>query len=116
MSPRAANPQWLADFERADSITIQTKGQSISIVDKEVLRRLVAIYTEANWKAYRHTLPGNVNDRTITLLDDGNALRRFSYTGELWETDSYTENRTAVLTDADRLYFDSLFAAVLDNE
>jgi hypothetical protein len=114
LSSRAPNPHWVADFQKTDSILIRSHGSQYLISDAETISRLRNIYENAKWKPYRHTLPGNLSDRTIYLQDGDAKLRHFSYTGSLWETESYTENRTAKLSDGDRQWIESLFALVLN--
>ena len=63
-----------------------------------------------------NTLPGNLGDRTIDLQDSDTTLRHFNYTGSLWETESYTENRTAESSDSDAQWIESLFTLVPDGE
>ncbi len=116
LSSRAPNPQWVADFQKTDSILIRGHDRQHLISDAETISRLRSIYENAKWKPYRHTLPGNLGDRTISLQDGGARLRHFSYTGSLWEAGSYTENRTAELSDDDRQWIESLFALVLNEE
>ncbi|XZE52881.1 hypothetical protein SH139x_004588 [Planctomycetaceae bacterium SH139] len=112
LSSRAPNPQWVADFQKSDSILIRSHGKQYVISDTETINRLRNIYEDAKWKPYWHTLPGNLGDRTIDLQDGDTKLRHFSYTGSLWETESYTENRTAELPDSDAQWIASLFARV----
>ncbi len=116
MASNAPNPQWLVDFGKADAILIRQSKQQIAVADAETINRLQGIYANAKWKPYWHTLPGHLDDRTIDLLDGENRLRHFSYTGKLWETKSYTENRTAELSETDRQWIESLFSAVPDGE
>lgn len=111
-SSRAPHPQWVADFQKADSIIIRIHNNQHQISDAETISRLRSIYETAKWKTYWHTLPGNIGDRTIYLQDGDTRLRHFSYTGSLWETESYTENRTTELSDRDRQWIESLFALV----
>jgi hypothetical protein len=110
------NPQWLIDFQRTKSLLIQNHNVERAVSDSETISRLQSIYANAKWKPYWHTLPGNLGDRTIDLLDGETPLRHFSYTGSLWETDSYTENRTAELSGTDRQWIESLFAVVSESE
>ena len=112
LSSRAPNPQWVADFQKADSILIRSHDNQHVIADSETISRLRSIYENAKWKPYWHTLPNNLGDRTIDVYNGGNKLRHFSYTGSLWETASYTENRTAELSDSDAQWIESLFAHV----
>lgn len=106
------DPQWLADFQNANRIAITSnQGQQI-IADPNLVARLEGIYRQATWKPYRDTLPGDLGERTIVLLDRHNELRRFNYTGTLWESNSYTEQRTAVLSEGDRKWLESLFVAI----
>jgi hypothetical protein len=114
LSSRAPDPQWVADFQKTDSIVIRVHGRQHLVSDAQTISRLRSIYENAKWKPYRHTLPGNLGDRTIYLQDGDTRLRHFSYTGSLWETESYTENRTAELSDGDRQWIESLFALVLN--
>ena len=116
IASHAPNPQWLADFEKADAISIQKNNQQVALSDADTIDRLRDIYANAKWKLYWHTLPGHLNERTIDLLDGEDRLRHFSYTGSLWETESYTENRTADLSDSDRLWIESLFSALPEAE
>ncbi|HBE66437.1 MAG TPA: hypothetical protein DDX19_27530 [Rhodopirellula baltica] len=115
-SSHAPNPQWLADFQKTDSILIRNHDQQHVIADAEAVNRLRNVYENAKWKPYWHTLPGNLGDRTIDLQNGETNLRHFSYTGSLWETESYTENRTAELSDSDARWIESLFALVPDGE
>lgn len=116
IASHAPNPQWLADFEKADAIMIEKHNQQVVVSDAEKINRLKDIYASAKWKPYWHTLPGHLNDRTIDLLDGEHRLRHFSYTGTLWETESYTENRTAKLSETDRQWIESLFSEVPEGE
>ena len=116
LSSHAPNPQWVADFQKANSILIRNHDNPYAISDAETINRLRSIYENAKWKPYWHTLPGNLDDRTIDLHDGDTKLRHFSYTGSLWETESYTENRTAELADTDARWIESLFARVPDHE
>lgn len=112
LSSRAPNPQWVADFQKTDSILLRSHDNQHVIADWETISRLRSIYENAKWKPYWHTLPGDLGHRTIDLYDGDNKLRHFSYTGSLWETESYTENRTAELSDSDAQWIESLFARV----
>lgn len=116
LSSPGPDPHWLVDFHNADSILIRNHHSQREISDAETVNRLRTIYENAEWKPYWHTLPGNLGDRTIELLDGETKLRQFSYTGTLWETESSTENRTAKLSDADAQWIESLFALVADGE
>ncbi len=109
LSSRSPNPQWLADFQKTDSILIHSHGKKHRISDAETINRLRSIYENAKWKTYRTTLPGNIGDRTIGLQVGDTRLRHFSYTGLLWETGSYTEIRTAELSDHEMQWIESLF-------
>lgn len=109
---RAPSPQWVADFRNTDAIVIRRNNSQNTISDVETITRLRRIYESAKWKPYWHTLPGNLGDRTIDLHRGDTKLRRFSYTGLLWETDSYTDNRTAELSESDAQWIESLFARV----
>ncbi len=111
-SSHAPNPQWLVDFQNTDSILIRNHDDQCVISDAETISRLRKIYENAKWRPYCHTLPGDLGDRTIELLDGKTSLRRFSFTGSLWECKSYTENRTAELSDSDVQWIESLFALV----
>ncbi len=110
LSSHSPNPQWVADFQKTDSILIRVHDTQHAILDTETIKRLQDIYENAKWKPYWHTLPGNLGDRTIDLHDGDTKLRHFSYTGSLWETESYTENRTAELSISDAQWIESLFA------
>jgi len=114
LSSRAPNPQWIADLQKTDSILIRSRDKEHLISDMETINRLRSIYENAKWKPYWHTLPGNLGDRTIRLQDGDTRLKHFCYTGSLWECGSYTENRTAELSDSDRQWIESLFARVPD--
>ena len=116
MASHEPKPQWLADFGSADAISIRKQQQQRVVSDAETIARLKDIYANVEWKPYWHTLPGNLNERTIDLLDGENRLRQFSYTGALWETESYTENRTAELSETDRQWIESLFSAVPESD
>ncbi|MFO0911423.1 MAG: hypothetical protein U0795_00580 [Pirellulales bacterium] len=110
----APNPQWLTDFQRTDAILVTKKNAQVTISDPQVIDRLRNIYANAKWKPYWHTLPGYIGDQTISLFDGETKLRHFDYDGGLWETESYNENRTAQLADADRQFIESLFNEVSD--
>ena len=112
LGSNAPNPQWLADFQKTDAILIQYNNQELTVSDTETINRLQNIYTNAKWKPYWHTLPANLNERTIELREGQTKLRNFSYTGSLWESESYTKNRTAELSDTDKNWIESLFAKV----
>lgn len=112
----APNPEWLADFQKADAILIRNNDQELTVSDAETIDRLQSIYTNAKWTPYWHTLPGHLDERTITLLDGESKMRGFSYPGSLWETHSYSENRTGELSEADHQWLESLFALVSDEE
>ncbi len=113
----APNPKWLSDFQRTNAILV-TKNKSkdqLTISDTQAINRLRDIYANAKWQVYWHTLPGNLGERSITLLDGETEVRNFNYTGVLWESDSYTENRTAELSMADKQFIESLFDKVPDD-
>ncbi len=112
LSSRAPKPNWVADFKKADSILIRSHDNQYVISDAETISRLRNIYENARWKPYWHTLPGNLDDQRIDLQYGDTRLRHFSYAGSLWETESYTENRTAELSDSDAQWIESLFAHV----
>ena len=116
LASNAPNPKWLIDFQRTNAIFVSKdkKKDQLTISDPQAINRLRDIYANAKWKVYWHTLPGNLGERTITLLDGEDKVRNFNYTGVLWESESYTENRTAELTDADTQFIESLFAKVPD--
>lgn len=116
LASNAPNPQWLTDFQKTDAVLVRKTKQELTITDSDTISRLQNIYASAKWAPYWHTLPGNLDDRTIDLLDGENKLRHFSYTGVLWETESYTENRTAELSEADRRWIESIFAMVPQRE
>ena len=106
-----ANPEWIADLDRTDTIVLQADDATMSITDDATIRRLADIYANAKWEPYWHTLPGNW-DRSIDLFADGDKLQHFSYTGVLWENERYDSNRTAKLADADREWIERLFAGI----
>lgn len=112
IASNAPHPQWLADFQRADSVRVQKNDTHVTLTDSQTIERLRTIYATAKWKRYWHTLPGDLGEQTIELLDGETVLRRFSYAGDLWETASYTENRTTELTATDRQWIESLFDIV----
>lgn len=116
LSSRAPKSQWLSDFQKADSILIQSNGHQRTVTDPQVVRRLHGIYADSNWMPYQYTLPGDIGDRTIELRLANTTLRRFSYTGSLWETESYTGNRTAELPDGDTQWIESLFEHVTEQQ
>lgn len=62
MISHAPNPKWLADFNQADTLSIQNRGDQIVVTDQEVINRLREIYSRAKWKPYRTTLPGDLNE------------------------------------------------------
>lgn len=104
------DPEWAKDFDKVDMIVLHRKGEApISINDPVTIDRLRVIYNDSKWAPYWHTLPGNLGDQTIEIYDGNTKLRTFSYTGELWESESYTKNRTTELSDVDRQWIDSLF-------
>lgn len=114
LASNAPNPKWMTDFQTANALRL-TKGKSqITVSDPQAIDRLRDIYATAKWKTYWHTLPETLRERTIELLDGESKLRQFSYTGTLWETESYTENRTAKLAESDRRFIESLFAELPD--
>lgn len=108
MSSRA-NPDWIADLNRADTIVIRVEDASTTIVDEDTIRRFVDIYANAKWEPYWHTLPADGWERSIELMVDGEQLRDFAYTGVLWESEGYDSNRTATLAAADQQWMESLF-------
>ncbi len=117
LASNAPNPKWLSDFQRTNAILV-TKNKNkdqLTISDTQAINRLRDIYANAKWQVYWHTLPGNLGERSITLLDGETEVRNFNYTGVLWESDSYTENRTAELSVADKQFIESLFAKVPDD-
>lgn len=114
LASNAPNPKWLTDFQRTNAILVAKKNDQLTISDPQAINRLRDIYANAKWKVYWHTLPGNLGEQTIALLDGENKLRHFDYTGALWESESYTENRTAELSEADRQFIESLFTKILD--
>lgn len=116
LSSDRPSPQWLTDFNNTDSIRIRRHDDQLVISDSKTIDRLRSIYENSEWKPYRHTLPGHFGDRTIDLQDGETTLRQFSYTGSLWETESYTENRTAALSSSDSQWIDALFARVPEGE
>lgn len=104
------DPEWVADFDIADTLVLRRKDTApIKITESATIKRFRSIYQESKWTPYWHTLPGNLGDRTIEIYDGDVRLRTFSYDGTLWESDSYTENRTAELDDDDRQWISSLF-------
>lgn len=114
LTSTAPNPQWLADFDKADSLLIQKHARKHVTSDPETIKRLQDIYENARWKPYRATLPAGLDARTINLQDRGTILRRFSYHGVLWETSSHTQCRTAEISGSDAAWIESLFTVVSD--
>lgn len=112
LASNAPAPQRLADFKQADGIVLKSNQGQQTISDQRVITRLERIYSEAKWIPYRDTLPGQLSQRSITLRDDQTPLCHFDYTGTLWEGGSYTELRTAELSEEDRRWLDSLFAMI----
>ncbi|WP_199590193.1 hypothetical protein [Bremerella cremea] len=112
LASSAPDPHWLADFQKADGIMIKTNHGQRTIAHPDAVARLERIYAEAKWKPYRDTLPGNLGQQKIVLLDGKADLRHFSYTGALWESTSYTEQRTAALSEEDRKWLEFLFAMI----
>lgn len=112
LSSNAPNPHWLTDLQKTDLIVVQKSDSHVKISDVETIVRLQSIYTNAKWKQYTHTLPNHLDAQTIEFHDGGTKLGHFNYTGVLWETDSYTKNRTTELSDADRQWIESLFEMV----
>lgn len=104
-----ADPAWLKDFARTDTIELRTKNQTQRISDAETINRLQQIYANANWQAYWHTLPASIVERTIHLYDDDEKTRRLCYGHLLWELDASDDVRTATLSDDDRAWLDGLF-------
>ncbi len=103
---------WSADLARADAIEVRTKTGTIRITDADAIERLATIHSNATWSTYWHTLPGDLGDRSIYLLSDGKELRHFTYTGVLWESNAYDDNRMATLGATDRDWLDSLFGLI----
>jgi len=104
------DPKWVKDLDNADTIVLRRKDAApIRITNPETINHLRSIYTDSKWAPYWHTLPGDLDERTIEIYDGDTKLRAFSYTGTLWESESYTENRTTELSDVDRQWIDSLF-------
>ncbi|MDB4386561.1 hypothetical protein N9Z47_04265 [bacterium] len=115
MQSNAANPEWVADLARTDSMIVRSGDSTARITDTAQIQRFRELYTNAKWKRYLYTLPGNLNDRTIDVYQGDNELRHFSYVGVLWENERYDSNRTATLSDNDRLWLESLFDAAVPN-
>lgn len=115
---RRPDPDWLADFDRANSIIVSKKKQSsITIRDTETLQRLRKIYSSSRWKPYVGTIPGDIDHRTIAIADGERVLRRFTTAlGLFWESGSYTENRTTELNAADSVWIENLFARLSDTD
>ncbi len=114
LASNAPNAKWLTDFQRTNAILVTKNKVQTTISDPQTIDRLREIYANAKWKTYWHTLPGNLGEQTIALLDGENKLRHFDYTGALWESESYTENRTADLSEGDRQFIESLFTKFPD--
>ncbi|MEL6110595.1 MAG: hypothetical protein AAFU85_31705 [Planctomycetota bacterium] len=109
LSSNVPRSTWQADFQKADSLLIRVGDRETVMTERAKIDRLNDIYVNARWKPYRHTLPGNLGEKVIVLRNGDDELRRFSYTGGLWETESYTRNRTARLSDEDAKWVKSLF-------
>lgn len=101
---------WIDDLARTDMIELRSDDSSARLTDAADISRLNDIYTNARWETYWHTLPADVTDRKIALWSDGHELRRFSYTGSLWELNASDGVRTAKLDADDCRWLDSLFA------
>ena len=108
LSP-TADQNWLRDLNRADSIVLGRQNVEHKISDREAITRLARIYSTAEWKTYLHTLPGNLDDRTIDICLNGSKLRHMSYTGILWEIQNYESNRVASISIEDCEWIESLF-------
>ena len=109
-TPKQPDPEWIKDFDNADTVVLRRKNAApVTITDSATVNRLQSIYTDSKWVPYWHTLPGHLRERTIEIYNGDTKLRTFPYTGTLWESKSYTENRTAELSDADQQWIDSLF-------
>ena len=104
------DPAWVKSFDSADMIVLRQIGAApVNITDPRTINRLRDICTDSTWAPYWHTLPGNLGSQAIEIYEGEAKLRAFSCTGALWESQSYTRNRTTELSDVDRQWIDSLF-------
>ena len=106
-----ADPAWLTDFSRTDTIELYTQNGSRTTSDLATIERIQKIYSVSQWSTHRVTLPSSIMHRIIYLYDDDVELRRLCYSqpGTLWEFDSSDDVRTAKVSDDDRVWLDELF-------
>ena len=102
----------MRDLSRADAIVLNQNGRELKFVDLETISRLTDVYAKSKWETYWHTLPSNLGERTIDVYLNGTKIRRMSYTGVLWELNQEDSDRTTPLTDADRIWLESLFQSI----
>lgn len=109
--PHQADPAWLTDFAKTDTIELHTQNDSRKTSDPATIERIQRIYSVAEWNAYRVTLPASIMNRVIYLYDDDVKLRRLCYSqsGTLWEFDASDDVRTATVSGDDRVWLDKLF-------
>ena len=115
ISPNADNT-WARDLNSADAIVLNQNGQQLTFVDRETISRLADVYAKSKWEVYWHTLPSNLGERTIDVYLNGSKIRRMSYTGVLWEHNQEYSDRTTPLSDADRVWLESLFNSISNGD
>ena len=112
----APDPNWIADLQRADRMRLESKDGSLEISDPQAVDRMRKIYAQSEWEPYWDTLMVDPENRSVTLYDGATKLRSFGYAGGLSEAGSYTDVRTAALSEVDREWFDSLFATISQSD
>ena len=111
VSPNA-DKNWIQDLQRADAIVLKFNGATQTLNDRQTIERLAAIYSSAKFETYWHTLPANLGEKSIEIYANGVELRRLSFGGVLWEHSDDLDDRTAALSERDRLWIDGLFDAM----
>ena len=106
-----ADPAWLSDFSRTNTIELYTKSGSRKTSDPATIERIQQIYNGSEWSTYQTTLPASIMERIIYLYDDDVKLRRLCYSqpGTLWEFDASDDVRTATVSNDDRAWLNELF-------
>ena len=111
VSPNA-DKNWIHDLQRADAIVLEFGGSTQTFDDRQTIERLAGIYSSAKFETYWQTLPANLAEKSIKIYADGVELRQLSFAGVLWEHSDDLDDRTARLSENDRLWIQGLFDAM----
>ena len=114
--PHRAGRERRSRLAQADSILLKKKvtGKKFRLTEVNDIAQFCQMYAALKWKQYWHTVPVGLDARTMDLMNGENRLAHFSFFGQLWEIESYTEMKIAELSADQMEWLTSLFDRNVD--